>query len=117
MRLYYTLADYPHEMIEIECSKCGPHGRLRTARLLAEHGPNIKLPDLLVVIAQCPKWGTAWMIRARRAMRPQVGWTASRRVTAMSASMAAASSSEIEAIGRSFQRYTRPIRCSVVRVA
>jgi len=30
MRLYYTLADYPHDMIEIECAKCGRHGRLRT---------------------------------------------------------------------------------------
>jgi hypothetical protein len=40
MRLFYTLADYPHEMIEIECAKCGRHGRLRTARLLAEHGPS-----------------------------------------------------------------------------
>jgi hypothetical protein len=35
MRLSYTLADFPHEMIEIECAKCGRHGRLRTARLLA----------------------------------------------------------------------------------
>jgi hypothetical protein len=26
------------------------------SRLLAEHGPDIKLPDLLGVIAQCPKW-------------------------------------------------------------
>jgi len=34
---------YPREMIEIECAKCGRHGRLRTARLLAEHGPDIKL--------------------------------------------------------------------------
>jgi hypothetical protein len=58
MRLYYTLSDYPHEMVEIECAKCGRHGRLRTARLLAEHGPDIKLPDLLGVIAQCPKWGS-----------------------------------------------------------
>ena len=57
MRMFYTLADYPHEMVEIECAKCGRHGRLRTARLLAEHGPDIKLPDLLREIAQCPKWG------------------------------------------------------------
>jgi hypothetical protein len=35
MRMFYTLADYPHEMVEIECAKCGRHGR---------------------VIAQCPKW-------------------------------------------------------------
>jgi len=33
MRLYYTLSDYPHETVEIECAKCGRHGRLRTARL------------------------------------------------------------------------------------
>jgi hypothetical protein len=33
IRLYYTLADYPHEMIEIECGKCGRHGRLRTDRI------------------------------------------------------------------------------------
>ena len=31
---------------------------LRTARLLAEHGPDIKLPDLLREIARCPKWGS-----------------------------------------------------------
>jgi len=58
MRSYYTLSDYPHEMVEIEWAKCGRHGRLRTAQLLAEHGPDIKLPDLLGVIAQCPKWGS-----------------------------------------------------------
>ena len=23
------LADYPHETVEIECAKCGRHGRLR----------------------------------------------------------------------------------------
>ena len=56
MRVYYTLADYPHAMVEIECAKCGRHDRLRTARLSAEHGPDIKLPDW--EIAQCPKWGS-----------------------------------------------------------
>ena len=57
MRMYYTLSDYPHETVEIECAKCGRHGRRRTSRLLAEHGPDIKLPDLLGVVAQCPRWG------------------------------------------------------------
>ena len=28
------------------------------APVLAEHGPEIKLPDLLRTIAQCPKWGS-----------------------------------------------------------
>jgi hypothetical protein len=58
MRLSYALSDYPREIIEIECDKCGRHGRLRTARLLAEHEPDIKLPDLLREIAKCPKWGS-----------------------------------------------------------
>jgi hypothetical protein len=53
MRLYYN---YPHATVEIERAKCGRYGRLRTARLLAEHGPDIKLPDLLRQIARCPKW-------------------------------------------------------------
>jgi hypothetical protein len=57
MRMYYTLADYPHEMVEIECPKCGRHGRLRTAKVLEKHGPDIKLPDLLREIARCEKWG------------------------------------------------------------
>jgi predicted RNA-binding Zn-ribbon protein involved in translation (DUF1610 family) len=38
MRSYYTLSDYPHEMVEHECPKCGRHGRLRTAKLLEKHG-------------------------------------------------------------------------------
>lgn len=46
------------DVIEIECYKCGRHSRLRTANLLAEHGSDIKLPDLLRVIAQCPKRGS-----------------------------------------------------------
>ena len=56
MRMFYTLADYPHDMVEIECAKCGRPGRLRTTRLLEQHGPDIKLPDLLGEIAQCPNW-------------------------------------------------------------
>ena len=31
MRLYYTLADYPYETVEIECAKYGGHSRLQTA--------------------------------------------------------------------------------------
>ena len=57
-RLFHTLADYPRDVVEIECPKCKRHGRLRSGKLLAEHGPDIKLPDLLRVIAHCPKWGS-----------------------------------------------------------
>jgi len=41
MRLHYILAGYSHDAAQIE--------------LRAEHGPDIKLPDLLRVIATCPK--------------------------------------------------------------
>jgi hypothetical protein len=58
MRTYYTLADYRHEMIEIECPKCGRRRRLRTERLLAKYGSETKMPDLLHAIAQCPRWGS-----------------------------------------------------------
>jgi hypothetical protein len=43
MRLFYTLADYPHDMVEIECAKCGRRGRRRTERLIEEYGPDMKL--------------------------------------------------------------------------
>ena len=52
MRMFYTLADYPHETVEIECAKCGRHGRLResiaagsklTGRHLAEYPPSIRI--------------------------------------------------------------------------
>jgi hypothetical protein len=58
MRLFYTLSDYQRDWAEIECDKCGRHGRLHTAKLLAEHGPDVKMPDLLRTIARCPKWGS-----------------------------------------------------------
>jgi hypothetical protein len=39
MRLSYTLSDYPHDVVEIECDKCGRHSGLRTAKLL---GPSAR---------------------------------------------------------------------------
>ena len=49
-RLKLTLADYPDDMIRIECSKCGRSGRLNKARLIAEHGAEITLPELRHVL-------------------------------------------------------------------
>jgi hypothetical protein len=46
-----SLADYPGETIELACSKCGRRGRYHKARLVAEHGPEIGLPDLRVLLA------------------------------------------------------------------
>src|SRR5688572_9801076 len=50
------LADYPGEVIVLACEKCERHGRYSKTRLVAEHGPNMKLPDLRHVLASdCPR--------------------------------------------------------------
>jgi hypothetical protein len=57
MKITPTLADYPDDMVRIECNKCGRSGRLNKARLIAEHGPDISLPELRHVLAACPRTG------------------------------------------------------------
>jgi len=40
----------------VACTKCDRKGRLSVLRLLAEHGPDISLPDLREhVAADCPR--------------------------------------------------------------
>ena len=42
-------------MLEIACQRCDRHGRLSLARLVAEHGEGMGLPDLRDVLAgDCP---------------------------------------------------------------
>jgi hypothetical protein len=42
--------------LEVRCRRCGRHGRLRLARLIADHGAGTGLPDLAVrLAADCPK--------------------------------------------------------------
>jgi hypothetical protein len=44
------------ETIEIACRACPRHGVLRTDRLLADHGRNMPMPELLRLLAGgCPK--------------------------------------------------------------
>ena len=57
IKITLTLADYPDEMIRIGCSNCGRSGRLNKARLIAEHGADISLPELRHVLAACPHRG------------------------------------------------------------
>jgi hypothetical protein len=57
MRLTVTLAEYPDAVLRVACPTCGRSGRLSRARLMAEHGPDIPLPDLRHVIAACPRPG------------------------------------------------------------
>ena len=44
------------ERLEVRCRRCERHGRLRLARLIADHGAGTGLPDLAVRLsAGCPK--------------------------------------------------------------
>ena len=47
----FTLADVREPMIEMVCERCGRHGRYNVARLIAAHGADAKLTDLLVTLA------------------------------------------------------------------
>jgi hypothetical protein len=55
MKTTLTLADYPDAMVHIACDKCGRAGGLSKARLIAEHGAAIPLPDLRHALAACPR--------------------------------------------------------------
>ena len=42
--------------LKVRCRRCRRHGRLRLARLIADHGAGTGLPDLAVRLAAgCPK--------------------------------------------------------------
>ena len=46
-----TIKDFPTDPIEVECKRCGRHGRYRKATLIEKYGSDIVLPDLLGLIA------------------------------------------------------------------
>ena len=50
-----TLADVHQPTIEIRCERCGRYGRYDVKRLIAVHGPDAKLTDLLQTLADCQK--------------------------------------------------------------
>ena len=44
------------DLLDVRCRRCGRRGRLRLARLIADHGAETRLPDLAVRLAAgCPK--------------------------------------------------------------
>lgn len=53
----YTISEFPEGWVDLACDSCGRTGRLRKDRLIAEHGPDVALPDLLVTLAACPRRG------------------------------------------------------------
>jgi hypothetical protein len=50
----HTLADFRVPTLSIECEPCGRFGRYNIARLMGQYG-DAKLPELLYVLANCPK--------------------------------------------------------------
>ncbi len=54
----FTLAEYPFDMVELACEKCGRHGKLREARLIKEHGADLGVARLReLLIEDCPRAG------------------------------------------------------------
>jgi hypothetical protein len=50
----HTLSNVCAPTLSIECEPCGPRGRYNVARLMEKYG-DAKLPELLYVLADCPK--------------------------------------------------------------
>jgi hypothetical protein len=50
-----TLTDIREPTLTIACERCGRHGRYNVKRLIAVHGADAKLTELLVTLANCDK--------------------------------------------------------------
>jgi hypothetical protein len=50
-----VLSDIREPTLAIACQRCGRYGRYNVARLIAAHGADAKLTDLLVTLANCEK--------------------------------------------------------------
>jgi hypothetical protein len=50
-----TLADFREPTLTIVCGPSGRRGRYNVERLIAAHGADAKLPDLLMTLANCEK--------------------------------------------------------------
>jgi hypothetical protein len=43
-------------MLEVSCNRCDRRGRMHTDRLIAEHGPDMPIPQLRrLIAADCPR--------------------------------------------------------------
>ena len=50
-----VLSDIREPTLAIGCERCGRHGLYSVKRLIAAHGADAKLTDLLVTLAKCEK--------------------------------------------------------------
>ena len=54
-----TLSTYRRPLLQLECWKCNRIGRYYREGLIDRFGPDATLPDVLRLIAKCPKQGSA----------------------------------------------------------
>ena len=62
-RTFYTLADEPRETILVACSKCDWRAAFSRAELIASHGADHPMPNLLVdhlAAPACSRRGSTW---------------------------------------------------------
>ena len=59
---FYTLADEPHETILVACGKCDWRAAFSRDELIASHGADYAMPNLLDHLAKpgCPRLGSYW---------------------------------------------------------
>ena len=50
-----VLSDIREPTLAVGCERCGRYGRYNVKRLIAAHGADAKLTDLLVTLANCEK--------------------------------------------------------------
>jgi hypothetical protein len=54
-RDFLTLLDVRTPTLTLLCEPCARRGRYNVARLIAKHGPDVRLPELLTILADCRK--------------------------------------------------------------
>jgi hypothetical protein len=50
-----TLAEWPYGMVRLACDLCPRRGQYRKDTLIARFGGDVLMPDLLDLIAECPR--------------------------------------------------------------
>jgi hypothetical protein len=64
-----TLSDIREPTLAIGCERCGRHGRYNVQRLIAAHGADAKLTNLLVTLANC---GEGALVQHLRPLQSEV---------------------------------------------
>jgi hypothetical protein len=69
-----TLSDVRDPTIQIVCERCGRRGRYNVRRLIAVHGADVRLTDLLARLANCEKARAFGIYDRCQAQYDRYGW-------------------------------------------